>query len=142
MDEDKLELITKRIGGMATGSFVPGERVPMLTLEEFFEGNEDDGSIGCNLEPSVQPSDFYEWLKAVRERSVVDNIYIQVVDCEPGRWPFSDKIWIVTSASIETIRDWIPEELRPDEIEAGIDNEYLEEIKIPENMQAVCLWYD
>lgn len=29
----------------------PATPIPLLTLEEFFEGNDIDGSICCNLDP-------------------------------------------------------------------------------------------
>lgn len=37
--------------------------VPILvTLEDFFEGNDDPGSIGCNLTPMLGPQAFYSIL--------------------------------------------------------------------------------
>lgn len=32
-----------------------GERLPLVTLEKFFDGNNDYGSIGCNLDMPSAP---------------------------------------------------------------------------------------
>ena len=49
---------------------VSGPTKPVVTLEEFFDGNEDYASIGCNLnEPYAVPApDAGGWLKRIRGR--------------------------------------------------------------------------
>ncbi|PFK67047.1 hypothetical protein COJ21_24420 [Priestia megaterium] len=68
----------------------PDEKTaPLVSLEEFFEGNDDEGSIGCNL---------------------MDH---------PGiYWPFSERVYILSNANPEEIEEWVGI-LGPDEIEEG-----------------------
>lgn len=81
---------------------------PVVSLEEFFEGNEDYGSIGCNLDmpyreppppdtrgwlrrilrpelvrpvptaPHPGPQGFYKVLRAVRERADVQDVLVEI----------------------------------------------------------------
>ena len=39
---------------------------PVVSLELFFEGNDDLASIGCNLIDHPGPADFYATLRAIR----------------------------------------------------------------------------
>lgn len=52
---------------------------PLVTLEEFFEGNEDYGSIGYNFSPDQPaPAEFYELLKRIRDRPDVADVRVEV----------------------------------------------------------------
>ena len=53
--------------------------IPLLTIPEFFEGNDVVGSIGCNLENAPHPNQIAEVLKAIKERHDVVEVYIQTV---------------------------------------------------------------
>jgi len=57
MDTTPLEKITQRVNqnGHFYNDNIP---VPLLTLEEFFEGNYVVGSIGCNLDAEPNPEEF------------------------------------------------------------------------------------
>jgi hypothetical protein len=93
----------------------PGDIV--VTLEDFFVGNADRGSIGCNLGKS-QPaiSTFYEVLSAIRAREDVQDVLVRICEFnEPGRWPYGDTIYILTSASLDDVQNWV-RPLRPDEV--------------------------
>jgi hypothetical protein len=106
---------------------LPSVPTPLLTLEEFFDGNDYTGSIGCNLEAEPEPGEFYEVLKAIRSRAEVSDVRLQITCVDhPGEdWPFSDTIWIMTSAAPEIVRTWLPEHLAPDEVwEGWLDGEY------------------
>lgn len=123
---------------------VPETVCPMLTLEEFFDGNTDEGCIWCNLSDPPPLADIRSFLESIRDRADVDNVYVMVTSWDGGNyWPFSDTIWIVTSASEEEVADWIPEEYAPDEISTGFFDHYkCEQPPIPPGMAAVSLWYD
>ena len=122
----------------------PDTPAPLVTLEEFFEGNDDPGSIGCNLAGEVVPSEFYELLKAVRDRSDVACVVVQVtMHDDPEAWPFSDTVWVITSATSAQVRSWVPDRLAPDELLDGIHTDRpIEAHPIPAGMRAVGLWYD
>jgi hypothetical protein len=118
---------------------------PLLSLEEFFEGNEDVGSIGCNLEKCPPPSEFYALLKEFRDRPDVSDVRVQItcVDSPGEEWPFSDTVWIITAASEDTVRSWFPDELLPDEVWTGwIDGQKYDDLDISPGHHPVAAWYD
>jgi hypothetical protein len=73
----------------------PGEnRLPFVSIKRFFDGNQDEGSIGCNLLPHPGLSAFREVLVGLTRRSDVEAVYAQVAEIDPGvgLWPFADRI--------------------------------------------------
>jgi hypothetical protein len=52
------QILVNRI--KAQGLPSPHRPLPLVTLEEFFTGNDDYGSIGCNLSPPLGPQYFYK----------------------------------------------------------------------------------
>ena len=118
---------------------------PLVTIEEFFEGNDDPGSIGYNLSPPVGPQQFYSLLKTLRDRHDVADIRIAVKQLEyPDGWPSTDTIWFITSASAATVRSWLSDPIVPDDIFDGFGavGESIEPYDIPDGMNAVGAWYD
>lgn len=118
---------------------------PLVGFELFFEGNNDYGSIGCNLPGSVHPSEFYVLLQQLRDRQDVHEVLIEVKDLEdPDGWPFSDTIWFITSAKPADVRAWFPDRLSPDDVIDGFERnpERLEPYAIPDGLRAVGAWYD
>ncbi len=99
----------------------PDHPRPLLTLEEFFEGNDDSGGV--------------------------HDARVQAKDLE-GDWPSSDSVWIITDAGTDqaTVMSWFPEDLAPDEIEAHADltelDEPVEPHEMPPGTVAVLAWYD
>ena len=91
----------------------------LLSLEDFFEGNEDEGSIGCNLVPYPGLDQFYSVLKSIRAREDVQDVLVEIncIDDEFS-WPFSESIWILSKASEAEVMEWM-KPLQPDEIWQG-----------------------
>lgn len=95
--------------------------LPLVTLEEFFLGNDDYGSIGCNLTPMLGPQFFYDILKSIRSKPNVQDVLVEVIEVEEGdstTWPFSDRVYIFTDANSQDVASWTAA-LRPDAIEEG-----------------------
>jgi hypothetical protein len=119
--------------------------VPLLTLEEFFEGNDAAGSIGCNLEAEPVPAEFYDLLRAIRQRPSVSDVRVQItcVDDPGNEWPFSDTVWILTDESLDEVREWFPAGLAPDEVwEGWHPNQQYEACQIVPGHRPVAVWYD
>lgn len=92
---------------------------PVVSLEDFFDGNEDLGSIGCNLIDHPGIDTFYKILKDVRERDDVQDILIIINQIDEYLdWPFSESIYIITSCSKEQVSEWV-KRLQPDDIAEG-----------------------
>lgn len=124
---------------------IPGVPTPLLSLNEFFEGNDFVGSIGCNLDSEPTPQEFFQLLEAIKSRQDVSDVRIQIscVD-DPGEdWPFSDTVWIMTSASEEAVQSWFPSALSPDEVwtgwTTGVNYEALE---VDAAHEPVAVWFD
>lgn len=117
---------------------------PLVSLEEFFDGNDDPGSIGCNLPGGVLPADFRAALTSIRARPDVANVLVQVtMHDDPDAWPFSDTVWIVTSATPQAVHGWMPARLAPDEVLDGFpEDRPIETCTLPPGTRAVGLWYD
>lgn len=135
------ERLLARIGDINN----PKTARPLVTLEEFFEGNDDPGSIGSNLPEPSEPRQFYELLLEIRKKPGVADVRIEVMQLEdPAGWPITDTIWIIASSSPEEVRSWFPEAMSPDVVYDGFTTAAgpLEAYSIPEGMRAVGMWYD
>lgn len=150
-DSTKLRRILVRIGDMAkaycpwTEGHNPYDKIvdPLVSLEEFFNGNHDKGSIGPNLDIPSTPAEFYAFLRRIRLRRDVADVRILITQYDgPGNWPFSDTIFVITSAPIEKVKNWIPAKFKPDEIDVDTSESRHEAITVPAGMHAVTLWYD
>ena len=70
-----------------------------VSLELFFTGNDDPGSIGCNL-GSAQPSmeTFRDVLLRLRARPEVQDLVVRITDAEDDTaWPFTDTLYVISS---------------------------------------------
>jgi hypothetical protein len=116
MDQVKRRMLIERIKTSNESN------LPLVTVEEFFEGNDDWGSIGCNLSPMLGPSFFYEHLKSARLRANVQAVLVginEVDESDPTVWPFSDRIYIFANATLDEVRKWTAA-LRPDDVQEGL----------------------
>ena len=64
---EALERITKRVcrNGHPDDLETP---IPLLSIDEFFDGNDVVGSIGCNLIDIPHPNEFFKVFKAISHR--------------------------------------------------------------------------
>ena len=136
-----LERITERVtrSGHPDDSGTP---IPLVTVDEFFEGNEEVGSIGCNLESEPPPSVFYELFRVIAQRPEVKDIRIQITMFDNPEWPFSDTVYIMTTASPEQVASWFPDELKPDETWAGFVDQPFEPYEVPGDSKPIACWWD
>ena len=106
------ELVQK----IASQNLPAGEVV--VTLEDFFIGNDDRGSIGCNLgDDQPEISEFYDTLLEIRSKPEVQDVLVRIYDSDTSGWPYSDTVYVLTSKALEDVRKWVAE-LKPDEIYA------------------------
>jgi hypothetical protein len=88
---------------------------PVVPLDLFFEGNDDIGSIGPNLEPHPGVRTFERILKEIRDRPEVADVVLQVSEVmSEDEWPFVHAAYVVTTASAADVHRWA-EALQPDE---------------------------
>ena len=137
-----LERITERVTRNGHPD-VHGTPVPLLSIVEFFDGNANTGSIGCNLSGAPAPARFYELFKRIALHPNVQDVRIQITAFDDPAWPFSDTVFIMTSATAEEVGQWFDEDLRPDEIWEGfLQNVRYEQYAVPAGTRAVACWWD
>jgi hypothetical protein len=138
-----LERITERVNRLGSPN-VPSTPRPLLTLAEFFQGNDVPGSIGCNLMPTPTPAEFHAVLSSIADRPDVADVRVQVTMFDnPDEWPFSDTVWVFTNAAAAAVASWFPETLAPDEMAEGwIAGVTYEEFAVPAGTRPVCCFWD
>ena len=121
---------------------------PVVSLEDFFTGNDDEGSIGCNLSEHPGLPVFFEILKNIRKRENVQDVLIEITDIDnlvesSDLWAFSDRIYIITSVSRDEVASWV-EPLMPDEVKEGwaYDKPPVPAPEIFENYNVYAVWWD
>src|SRR5678815_6026954 len=75
-------------------------------IETFFDGNDDLGSIGCNLMEHPGIDTFRDTLTGLLHRPDVQAVYVQISELDPGEdcWPFTDTILVVGAIPAEELR--------------------------------------
>lgn len=87
----------------------------LVTVKEFFDGNEDLGSIGCNLPDHPGLDHFRKVLSDIEKRSDVEQVWMQIYDLEEGDWPFCENVLVVGKAPLPDVRQ-VSESLQPSEV--------------------------
>lgn len=120
------------------------EPEPAVSLELFFDGNDDHGSIGCNIAEHPGPARFSAVLRDIRDRHDVQGVWVGISEVTGGdEWPFSDHVYVVTTASATDVAVWAAE-LQPDD--PGTDwwtgGPPARPIAVPPGSRLVTLWWD
>ena len=65
------------------------EEPQIIPIERFFDGNDDAGSIGCNLTEHPGMNVFRDVLTGLLRRSDVQAVYAQIAELDAGEdcWP-------------------------------------------------------
>ena len=104
-----------------------GSTLPAVSLEDFFEGNTDEASIGVNLpkENHIGLAGFQRTCWAIRERPDVQSVFLELTEIpEPDEeadaqiWPTACVAFVVTSAPLSDVSEWVAT-LHPRDISEG-----------------------
>jgi hypothetical protein len=142
MDDAKRQNLVERIKML--GLCCSDRPLPLVTLEEFFVGNDDFGSIGCNLTPMLGPQMFFERLNSIRSQPNVQDVFVEISEVaeDPTTWPFADRVYILTSGTPDEIKRWTAD-LQPDSIQEGLL--YGKPFSVPElrpGFKCYGVWWD
>jgi hypothetical protein len=109
MDLSKCKALKAQLGPDQYGQLVP--------IAEFFDGNDDLGSIGCNLDPHPGVDAFRDVLTGLLRRPDVEAVYAQISELDPGQesWPFTDTVLVAGRISANDLRS-VVSSLQPDEV--------------------------
>jgi hypothetical protein len=115
----------------------------IVSAERFFDGNDDAGSIGCNLMEHPGVDTFRDLLAGLLRRPDVQAVYAMISELDPGDgcWPFTDSIFVVGTISPDELRD-VLSSLEPDEIEACDDIRIPPAIKQKHQAPVLVVWWD
>ena len=118
---------------------------PVVSLEDFFTGNDDLGSIGCNLAKHPGPQRFSAVLRSIRDRPEVQDVLVTIYENaeeEESMWPFSERVYVFTSATPQQLGEWAAE-LRPSAVEEGfVGGAPKVAPELEPGMKVLSLWWD
>lgn len=126
------------------GGPTSSDGLPLLSLEDFFTGNRDLGSIGCNLGEHPGIEVFFKKLAAIRSRPDVYEVLVGITDTnendpDPLCWPFSDRIYITTSGSMEDVERWT-KALSPTQV---VEEQVVPRLSLTaSDRKMYCVWWD
>jgi hypothetical protein len=137
MDTERRNKLVEKLKGQ--------DPMPLVSLEEFFIGNDDEASIGCNLKRHPGMNIFYETLKEIRSKPNVQDVLVEITDLmedDVEMWPFSDTVYILADATQKEVEAWL-KKLHPDEAPEGdVDNRVSETVKLQPGMKMFVAWWD
>ena len=120
-----------------------GQEFPAVPIERYFDGNDDEGSIGCNLMEHPGIDSFRDVLVGLTKRPDVDAVYALIAEIDPGEdsWPFTDTVLVFGKIGSEELQR-ILGALEPDEVgsakQFGIADGVLAKHAVP----ALAAWWD
>lgn len=115
----------------------------VTTLERFFDGNDDRGSICCNLDPHPGIARVRDVLTGLLTRPDVEGVYVYVLDINPGEhsWPHSDTVLVVGNIKLRALKNAVAD-LMPDEVGTAIDGILPPDIRKRHNGRVRTIWWD
>jgi len=114
-----------------------------ISVERFFEGNDDLGSIGCNLIEHPGIDTFRDVLTGLLRRPDVEAVYAQISELDPGEgcWPFTDTIIVVGTIPADELRSAVSA-LEPDEVAPAEDFGVSPSISERDGSPVLTVWWD
>jgi hypothetical protein len=115
----------------------------LVPIDRFFDGNDDEGSIGCNLEPHPGVRLFKETLLGLTRRPDVLAVHATIAEVDPGEdaWPFTDTVLVVGTLDSESLEAAVSE-LEPDEVGPADTDAIGVASHVPSNASAFVIWWD
>lgn len=142
MDEAKRLALMEKI--KAIGLAGDSEQEAVVTVEDFFDGNDDLSSLGSNLSPHPGLDRFRDLLLDVRSRSEVAELVIAIWDMDDrpnGDWPHADKVYLATSADEATVAEWFAP-LEPDDIWEVQADTLRPQPELEAGYRLLAVWWD
>ena len=115
----------------------------IVTIQRFFDGNDDLGSIGCNLDEHPGVDAFRRCFAGLLRRTDIQAIYAQISELDPGDgcWPFTDTILIVGTIAVKELHEAI-RALQPDEVGDAKQFGISPEIAKKHGSPVLAVWWD
>jgi hypothetical protein len=135
MDEAKCRALKAELAAQPEPQVVP--------IERFFDGNDDLGSIGCNLDRHPGIARFRQVLTRLLTRPDVRAVYARISELDPGEgcWPFTDTVLVAGAVPADVLREAVGE-LQPDEVGAADDSGVPPAIAERHSSPVSVIWWD
>ena len=119
------------------------EEPQVVSIERFFDGNDDEGSIGCNLMKHPGVDTFRRAFVDLKHRAGVQSIYAQITELDPGEdsWPFTDTVIVIGSITPEELQKALAG-LEPDEVSPGTPDFLSPALSDADKARALVAWWD
>jgi|SRR5580658_5627178 hypothetical protein len=116
---------------------------PTVSIDDFFEGNDDLGSIGCNLTSHPGVDRFYKSFADILSRSDVQDVRVEIKDLvDEHSWPFADTVFVLTSMTQDNLHDLVAS-LEPDEVGPFPSDSMSRDLPPPKaGMKVLGVWWD
>jgi hypothetical protein len=113
-----------------------------VPIARFFDGNDDLGSIGCNLDPHPGMPSFKRTLEGLLTRPGITGVWAQISELDPGddAWPFADTVVVAGNIAAKELRSLV-KELQPDEV-APASEFILSPILAEQGAPLSVIWWD
>jgi len=115
----------------------------LVPIDRFFDGNDDEGSIGCNLVPHPGMGLFRKTLLGLLQRPDVTAVHALISELDPGddAWPFSDTIVVTGAITPEALQTAIAD-LQPDEVGPADPDSFGTSLSQSDRISALFAWWD
>jgi len=115
----------------------------VVSVEKFFDGNDDLGSIGCNLLEHPGMNVFRDVLSSLLRRPDVQAVYVQISESDPGEdcWAFADTVLVAGTIPAEELRE-VVSVLEPDEISSAEDFGVSPSLVDRHDSPVLTVWWD
>jgi hypothetical protein len=115
----------------------------IVAVERFFDGNDDPGSIGCNLMEHPGVEAFRDVFASLLGRPDVQAVYAQISELDPGDgcWPFTDTVLVVGTIPAEALREAVGA-LQPDEVGDAAQFGVSDAIAKRHGLPLLVVWWD
>ncbi len=139
ISEEKLDALLTRLGPEFRSKGYSSGPMPLVTVEEFFDGNGDDASFqGAPVKHA------HDMLEGLRARDDVADIRMGITQWEgPTTWPLAEYVYFVTSARISDVKGWLKEAgIWVSELSDEGEHRQREELSVPDGHKVVWAWID
>jgi hypothetical protein len=119
------------------------EEPQLVSIDRFFDGNDDEGSIGCNLMKHPGVDAFRQTFEGLKNHPGVRAIYAQITEIDPGEdsWPFTDTVIVIGSISPEELQQSLAA-LEPDEVGPGSPDFLSPALSVADKSETLVAWWD
>ena len=127
----------------------PSNAPVFLTLDDFFDGNNDEASIAPNFFTKLSIAEFYKTLKDIEEDKKVAGAYIELKDVnvyngnqfQDDEWFYTDIVYFIGDITKEEIASKV-EKLQPDEVQYVDDERIMALNSDYAGKKIVSVWWD